>query len=198
MAWAPDYASLVEFQGYARTDASDDVEAGFAIAAASRGVDYTTNRQFGQVDASEERFYEARPDYKGGYWVVDIDDLYDATGVVVVVDSDPLTTFRFEPMNAPAEGKPYERLVFTSESEFYPTGAVGEISVTSDKWGWPAIPSAVIEATLIQAFRLFTRRSAPFGVAGSPDSGSEVRLLAKLDPDLVTSLAWYRRMRKPG
>jgi hypothetical protein len=51
-----------------------------------------------------------------------------------------------------------------------------------------AIPDAVKAACLIQASRFFTRRYAPFGVAGSPDSGSEIRLLAKVDADVAVIL----------
>lgn len=53
------------------------------------------------------------------------------------------------------------------------------------------IPSAVKQACLIQASRFFTRRYAPFGVAGSPDSGSEIRLLAKVDVDVAVILGPY-------
>lgn len=53
------------------------------------------------------------------------------------------------------------------------------------------IPSAVKQACLIQASRFVTRRYAPFGVAGSPDSGSEIRLLAKVDVDVAVILGPY-------
>jgi hypothetical protein len=53
------------------------------------------------------------------------------------------------------------------------------------------VPSAVKQACLIQASRFFTRRYAPFGVAGSPESGSEMRLLAKVDPDVAVILGPY-------
>lgn len=46
------------------------------------------------------------------------------------------------------------------------------------------IPAEIKLACLIQASRLVTRKDAPFGIAGSPDVGSEMRLLAKLDPDV--------------
>ena len=49
------------------------------------------------------------------------------------------------------------------------------------------------EATLLQASRLAARRDSPFGVAGSPDAGSEMRLLARVDPDVAVALEPYRR-----
>lgn len=50
------------------------------------------------------------------------------------------------------------------------------------------IPDAVKLACLLQASRFFIRKNAPFGVAGSPQDGSEIRLLARLDPDVLVML----------
>ncbi|WP_205876184.1 hypothetical protein [Mycobacterium camsae] len=61
------------------------------------------------------------------------------------------------------------------------------------KWGWPEVPGAVKLATLIQASRLFARRQAPFGVTGNPEVG-QLRLLERLDVDLVTSVRPYARV----
>jgi hypothetical protein len=52
-------------------------------------------------------------------------------------------------------------------------------------------------ATLLQGGRLYTRRSALFGIAGSPESGSEMRLLSKVDPDVAVMLRGYRRIARP-
>ena len=61
------------------------------------------------------------------------------------------------------------------------------------RWGWAAVPSTIKQATLLQASRLLARRDAPFGIAGSPDVGSEIRLLARVDPDVAVAVAPYRR-----
>lgn len=53
-------------------------------------------------------------------------------------------------------------------------------------------PEPVKLAAMIQASRLSKRRDSPFGVAGSPEFGSELRLLSKLDPDVETLLRPYR------
>jgi len=57
------------------------------------------------------------------------------------------------------------------------------------------VPTTVKQATLLQASRVFARREAPFGVAGSPDMGSELRLLEKVDPDVAVMLVPYVRNR---
>lgn len=195
MAWQPDYVTLDELGGYLRIDdIIDDAELAVAITAASRAVDHYTNRQFGLVDAAEERLYTAWPNYLTGYWTVEIDDLMVTGSPVVEVDGTSVSTFRLGPLNAPQKGQPYTYLEFTREAEVQPTGVSGEVSVAA-QWGWTTVPVAVTQATLLQSSRFVKRRDAPFGVAGSPDVGSEMRLLAKVDPDVAVSLHAYRRMR---
>jgi len=196
MAWKPDYITLTELRDYATrsTETLDDAFLAMAIAASSRAVDRHTSRQFGKVDASQARRYSARWDRRRRRCVVEIDDLYDAAGLTVAVAAGPIDAFDLEPVNALLDGKVYERLIVKPESANQPTGRTeNEVTVTTDKWGWPAFPVAVKQATLLQANRLAWRRDAPGGVAGSPDQGSEVRLLARLDPDVGVTLADYVR-----
>jgi hypothetical protein len=195
VAWAPDYVTSTELADYLRIDdLDDDVALALAATTASRAVDDHCTRQFGALEDAEARTYYARPDYKGGYWIVDTDDYQTATGLVVSVDGTVVTTFLKEPVNAPQKGRPWTRVAFTVDSEAQPTTHPHEVVVTA-LWGWTAVPEAVQQATLLQASRLFWRRNAPAGVAGSPEMGSEIRLLAKLDPDVAVSLRGYRRLR---
>jgi hypothetical protein len=62
-------------------------------------------------------------------------------------------------------------------------------------WGWTAVPTSVKQATLLQASRFHKRRHAPFGVAGSPEMGSEIRLLSRVDPDVSVALRDFNRLR---
>lgn len=196
MTWAPDYCSVDALSSYRGIDDTvDEAELALSVTAASRAVDQETGRQFGSV-AAEERVYTARPDYERGYWVVDIDDVMDATGMTVTIDGDTVATYQLEPRNAPQKGRPWTRIVFTSDSEHKPSRGDHEVAVVAP-WGWTEFPGTVVEATKLQANRWATRRDAPFGVAGSPDVGSEVRLLAKVDPDVAVALRPYRRIRSP-
>ena len=197
MAWAPDYVTVSDLAAYLRIDDSlDDAELAAAITAASRAVDHFCGRQFGRTDAPVERVYTARRDYQTGWWTVHVDDLAGLP-VTVKVAGDPVAGSRLGPLNAAANGRPWTRIEFDAGSERLPTGSPGEVSVTGI-WGWDAVPATVQQATLLQASRLFKRRDAPFGIAGSPESGSEMRLLARVDPDLQVSLYPYRRMRAVG
>lgn len=195
MAWEPDYVSADEMASYVRVeDLYDEAEIAIAITAASRTVDHHCNRQFGKVEAAEERLYTARPDYGGGWWVVDIDDLQDTADMVVEVNGEAVATYDLGSANAAARGLPYTRLHFTSASEHQPRGARNEVAITA-RWGWNEVPTQVKQATLFQASRFITRRNAPFGVAGSPDQGSEMRLLSRVDPDVAVVLRGLMKVR---
>lgn len=202
MVWKPDYVTDVELRDYRSRNGETvppDVFLAPAATAASRAVDRHTGRQFGKVDAPTARTYTALWDRRHWRYVVDVDDLYDATGLVVTVPAGPVNAFRLEPVNALADGMVYTRLVILPQSANQPTrGDEYQVTATSPKWGWPAVPATVKLASLMQGARLDWRRDAPAGVAGSPDSGSEVRLLSKLDPDVAVILAGYVRWWAAG
>lgn len=204
MTWAPDYVTPEELRDYLEFNGAgnrDGVSLGWAIAAASRAVDKATNRQFGLVAAPEARVYDAQWDRAAGRWFVMIDDLMTTTGLEVA--TDPLaddsfsgavdTAYALLPRNAAPKGVPWVRLDITSASTATPAAPERAVEVTG-RWGWTEVPSPVVQATVLQAARLLARRNAPFGVAGSPDAGSEVRLLAKLDPDVLTTLRPFTRL----
>lgn len=197
MAWAPDYIATADLKSYLRiTGSADDAELALDITAASRAVDSTAFRQFGKVGSAEARKYTPRFDCTlgtYGLWVIPIDDLMDATGLTVSVAAGSITDYTLWPLNAAMRGRPWTRLVVGKDSTIKPKGEVGEVTASTDKWGWTAVPDTIKLCTRLQAARLFKRRDAPFGIAGSPDTGSELRLLAKVDPDLAVSLKPYIR-----
>jgi uncharacterized phiE125 gp8 family phage protein len=193
MAWAPDYVTAPDLKAYLRIDDTvDDAQVALAITAASRAVDRHTNRQFGLAAAAEERRYTASWDRRRCRWVVGIDDLMTVTGLVVTTEAGTVDAYELQPGNAAAEGRPWTRLVVQPESAVIPTGIEDGVTVEA-RWGWTTVPVPVQQATLLQASRLFKRRDAPFGVAGSPELGSELRLLAKVDPDVAVVLGPYVR-----
>jgi uncharacterized phiE125 gp8 family phage protein len=199
MAWAPDYVTTAELRSYLRiSDSADDTQLAYAITAASRAIDQDTGRQFGVVGSAEERFYTARWNKWRCRWLVDIDDLMSTTNFdAQVQDTDgvdvgQINDYFLEPRNAAAAGRPWTLLTVKPDSSFKPTGRTDEVAITA-LWGWTAVPTAVKQATLLQASRLFARRDSPYGIAGSPDTGSELRLLARLDVDVAVALRPYRR-----
>ena len=193
MAWAPDYLTTADLKAYVRiTDTVDDAQIALAVTAASRAVDRATNRQFGLVAAPAARKYTARWDKEICRYVVDIDDLMTVVGLTVTGENGAIDAFDKQPGNAEFKSFPWTRFVVKPESTTLPTLKEDGVTVTA-RYGWTAVPVAVQQATLLQASRFFTRRQAPYGVAGSPELGSELRLLARVDADVEVVLGPYRR-----
>jgi hypothetical protein len=200
--WAPDYADTSELASLVRVgDVIDDAQLALALSTASRSIDHACGRQFGLLGAVEARYYSARWDPPRCRWVVPIDDLMTATGLVVAVDTlDDLTYagtvdnayVQKGPINAAAKGRPWTELVVHRTSSVQPTWTENAVKVTA-RWGWSSVPTTIKQAALLQASRVLARRDSPFGVAGSPEIGSELRLLARLDPDVAVAVAPYRR-----
>jgi hypothetical protein len=207
VAWSPDYITLAQLKDSLRiTDTVDDAMLGFAITAASRAIDQHCGRQFGQLAAPAARYYEPRWDRRQTRWLIPIDDLMTTTGLAIATDVNDDGTWgtalvlntdvSLFPWNAAADGLQWTALAGGKSVTFSPPSTVlfdRTVRVTA-QWGWSAVPSVVVQATLIQASRFFKRRDAPFGIAGSPDMGSELRLLAKVDPDVQLVLDPVRRL----
>lgn len=200
MAWAPAYASVAELKSFVSiSDSDDDTLLALAIEAASRAVDLYTNRQFGAITGTEDWLYTAEWDRRRSRWLIPIDDLMttdDLTVTVVDTEGDDVGNvdlYELEPANAVSrDSKPWTWIVVRPDAAYKPTSLRNGVKVTAT-WGWSAVPDTVKEATLLQASRIFSRRTSPYGVAGSPDLGSELRLLARLDVDVAVSLGPYRR-----
>jgi uncharacterized phiE125 gp8 family phage protein len=195
MVWAPDYVTAAELKSYLRiADTADDAELALAITTASRAIDGFCHRQFGQVTAAEERSYTAYWDRRARVWVIVFDDLQDITGLTVTVEAGTVDAYTLEPVNAAQEGRPFTRLHVDPDSAAKPTTKRNDVTIDA-VWGWDAVPAAVEQATLLQASRFHARRFSPYGVAGSPEQGSEMRLLAKLDPDVELALSRAKLIR---
>jgi hypothetical protein len=211
MTWQPAYATVDELRRYLRLptsgdvgeageDADNDAVYGPAIEAASRAIDKATSRQFGTSDVGDTPPAVARrytPVWRPlrGRNVVSIDDLMSTDDLVVATDLDSdgtyettITDYVLLPLNAAASSKPWTDIELRETA----SRSEGTLEITAH-WGWSAVPDTILSATLLQASRIAKRRDAPFGVAGSPDLGSELRLLAKLDPDVAVMVGAYRR-----
>lgn len=200
MPWKPDYITTVDLKLYLGIgDAVDDVQLAVWCTASSRAIDKKTNRQFGQLAAPAARTYRRAPIYnpESGLWEMEIDDLQTSVGLTVNGVAYASSGAVLLPDNAPADGLPWTRIGFaTAPTLSYPGAPVTNVLV--GQWGWTAFPAQVIGAAKLQSNRWNKRRSSPLGVAGSPDQGSEIRLLARLDPDVATTLAGLSRRRRVG
>lgn len=213
MALNPDYVDLEVVRANLRLDpddSDDDLFLGILVAAASRAIDHATNRQFGNLSAAAARYYDAPAPATDGRYVrggisgpwggrsaLEIFDLMSTDDLVVEFDQDDdgtfeeaTTEFDLWPWNAAADGKPWTHIVFR-RGVSVPT-LERSVQVTA-RWGWADVPAAIAEACLLQVNRWYKRRDSAFGVAGSPDMGNELRLLAKLDPDVAVLIAQLNR-----
>lgn len=186
---ANEYATLAMLKQSLTIESSDttrDTLLNQALVAASRGIDRDTNRRF-YLDASAM----ARTINPRKKTVVDDDgdhlltaDIGSLTGLIVEVGrtgsfADVTASVEAEPTDALDQGRPVTSLLRISGA--WPQGAGQRVRVTA-RWGWPTLPDVVVQATLIQAARLFRRKDSPEGVTGSAEWG--VVRLSRIDPDV--------------
>ena len=160
-----------------------------ALTAASRAVEqYCDGRVFYLADNVSARTFPGRrtictPD---GYRLM-VDDIGDDTDLVAEVGDGTtwteLTDVEFYPDNALDKGLAIEGLVSQTDWSAYRRARV------TASWGWPSVPAAVKQATLLQASRLYRRKDSPEGVAGSSEWG--LIRVPNLDPDVKALLAPY-------
>lgn len=190
------YASLGDLKSAIRiTDTDSDGLLQVALDAATEAIDEHCNRTFVASVVATARVFSPI----AGRVVTD--DFYTTDELIISVGGTPIPAavpfvsagYILTPENAIAIGEPYTGFDYTSFpiSAFPLLWAIQRADTTvTAKWGYAAdIPPAVNMACLLQASRWFARRNSPYGVAGSPEMGSELRLLAKLDPDVAVMLA---------
>ncbi|MFF2331821.1 MULTISPECIES: phage gp6-like head-tail connector protein [unclassified Streptomyces] len=165
-----------------------------ALAAASRGIDRACGRRDGGFKLDDEataRVYSTpgRVARRDDGDLLLVDDIGDLTGMVVETGGGgtytPLTSYETSPDNAIADGRPVTGLL----RGYGGWGtATTRVRITA-RFGWPAIPDDIAEATLIQAARLYRRKDSPEGVTGSAEWG--VVRLSRRDPDVWALIEPY-------
>lgn len=184
-----DYCTLAELKtALSIQDSVDDALLESVIDAASRFVDAHCRRDFTVAAGTAARDYAPR----GRYEPLPIDDATTIVSVKIDDDLDysfgeTLTTadWQAEPLNARAAGQswPYTRLR-PLEDGYWPLDRHGRATVRVEAtYGWPALPNAVKQATILQASRMFTRYDSPLGVAGFGELGA-MRVSSRVDPDV--------------
>lgn len=193
------YVTLQELKAALRiTDQVDDGLLNAAITSASAYVNNYCERTFVVGTAATERLY-----VPSGRWDPLLID--DASSIVeVAIDEDTNGTYATvlrdidyqpHPLNNVAGGLAYPTTALLPIEDGYWPMWQGRATVrVKAVYGWPAVPAAVKEATLLQASRLFTRLDSPLGVAGFGDMGV-MRVSFRGDPDVMMLLAPFRKLR---
>lgn len=181
------YTDREELKGYLdiRDDRSDQL-LDARIEAASRAVDGWCGRVFYAV--TEPRIFTAE-DHR----VLSVPDLLEVTALETDDAGDRSYATAWDAADydlEPLSGPPYTS-VWAGAGHIFPTSRRG-IRITGT-WGYgESVPAAIREATLLQAARLYKRKDAPFGVAGSVELG-QLQTITSIDPDVKQLLAPYRR-----
>lgn len=147
-----------------------------AMEAASRDVDAHCERHFGLAETATARVFTA--DDPG--WVTvddiatdddlviatddDLDGVYETTWAPGDVQADPLNGVVAGQTGWPIEG------FFALGRRFPVHGRRALVQVTAT-WGWSAVPSAVVSATLAQLSTIYKSPEAVFGVAAIGEYG---------------------------
>lgn len=193
------YATLAQVKASMRiTDNIDDAQLQTAIEAASRWVDGWCGRTFTVAAGTTTRDYVP----SGRMEPLLVDDLTSVVSIKIDEDLDRtfVTTlnaidYQLEPVNALSfdNSWPYTR-IRPQEDGYWPT-SFGRATVRVEgTFGWPAVPDAVEQATILQTSRLFTRLDSPLGIAGFGDMGA-MRVSFRGDPDVMMLLEPYRRAK---
>lgn len=195
------YATLAQLRAALRlTDTIDDSLLTLALDSASEQIDAWCGRTFGTAGTATTRYY---PAYRVDQ--VEVDDMAEApTSVLYSSNRDgtydgtvPLTSIQCLPVNGISDGLswPYTSIRILGYSAALPISYGGEptVAVTA-KFAFGSIPTAVTQAAILQASRVFTRNQSPFGVVGFGDLGV-VRIAQGLDVDVQMLLQPYRKVR---
>lgn len=182
-------------------DSADENNLEASIESASRAIDVYCDRRF-YLDANAS----ARVYHITDAWLVDVDDFYTTTGLVVASGTAgsygttwSSDNYQLEPLNGIGPGGitfPYSRI--RAVGGWFPCSTDGRptLQVTA-KWGWAAVPDAVYQACMLMAARIFRRRQTPEGFAAGEAFGA-IRISSKVDPDAAMLLNPYRRATGTG
>lgn len=196
-AWYTDLATLKLALKITDTDRDSLLED--AIATASRHIEKLTGRPqggFAPDTTATARIFQTRGRIVGGDDGEEllVDDISTDDGLIVEVGSGStftaVTDYEAGPENALVKGEPITKLLRLGGT--WSVALRPRARITA-KWGWPAIPEDIAEATKIQAARLYKRKDSPEGVMGNAEWGT-VRL-SRTDPDVQALL---RDFMEPG
>lgn len=195
MAITNGYATLAQLKASLRiTDTVDDALLELAIEAASREIDSATERQFFPTNAT--RIYAARDSY-----IVEIDDLTTLTTLKTSSGADgtfdvtwTATDYQLEPLNGITGGiiTPFTQIRAVGDYTFPLSGGEALVQVVG-AFGFATAPTAIKQATILLASRIFKRNDSPLGVAGFGDLG--VVRVSRIDPDIDAMISPYKKVR---
>lgn len=203
MAITDGYVTLAQVKGALRIPAADDIDDELLelnIEAASREIENFVERKFTSVTATR-RYIPIDA------FTVEIDDLTTLTSLktsdgdgVFSTTWNPATDAQLEPLNGLAGGMatPATRIRAIGEylfPIFHPTNVNAfEATVQVEGvFGFPAVPTVIVQATMLYAMRLYKRLDSPLGSYGMADMG--IVHVRRIDPDIEQLLMPFKKVR---
>ena len=191
------YATLAQLKSsIGITDSTDDTALQSVLDATDALIDLYCDRKTGFGTATETRYYTAEE-----YEYVLTDDLVSIT----TLKTDDLglgthtttwtsgTDYNLAPGNAALDGFPYTQIdVSVTYPKNFPKNVYRAVEILG-VFGFPSVPSAVVQSALIQAGAVWSSRTSPFGVIGSADLGGLLRQTRALHPEAQVLLEAYRK-----
>lgn len=186
------------------SDTVDDNRLTLAADAATQIIQTYCDRHFVQQATASARVFTALSP-----WLLEVDDISTATGLIVKTDEDgdgvfettwDTSDYQLEPLNGKMGGQnwPYTRIRAIDAREFPLEYGQAVVQITA-RWGWANpdaaadyLPHPVEQAAQIQAVSIFKSVDAPLGIAGFGDIGI-MRLRQAIHPVAAALLAPYRR-----
>jgi hypothetical protein len=195
------YTTLAEVKSALRViDTIDDSLISIAIEAASREIDGYTERYFYNAGTASRVFLPEDS------FLTEIDDLVSLEKLETSSDGEAFdiewsaADYQLEPLNGQVGGleHPFTR-IRAVDNKLFPvwdlknTNAYKATVKVTGVWGWPSIPSAINQATILLSMRQFKRFDSPLGVAGFGDIGAIN--ITRVDPDVMALIAPFRKIR---
>jgi hypothetical protein len=192
------YATIAQVKaqlGIPLADTGRDAQLTAVLDAVEESIDQATDRSFTAATgtATAQVYHPSMVATTDEGDLLMTADIGSATGLAVAVGANGTFTtvtdsLELQPLGTLTDGWPATSILRLGGR--YSTSPGIRIRVTAD-WGWPAVPSVVTQAVLIQAARIFKRKDSPEGIIGSAEWGT-VRL-SRVDPDVESMLSPYRR-----
>lgn len=188
------YADLGELRRYLGfSDTATDPQMQWALDAAEAELEAFAGRRWWKDAQPTARIYTPRVSTSA----LRVDDIVSVSAVALDADDDgafettvPASDYRLEPRDRDASVWPYGWIALR-RGKVWTAGVAVQVTGV---WGWPVVPAAIKQATLMQAGRLLKRATeAPLGIAViGVETG--VRLSSRLDPDVEQLVRPYVRV----
>lgn len=200
MAITNGYATLNDVKAALRiSDSIDDGILELSIEAASREIDGYTERRFYQTTGTA--VYVPQDSF-----TCEIDDLVTLTTLKTSPDGSGFTQtwtatdYQLEPLNSLSGGIPWPATRIRAIGDFtFPTWEPNNVNnyeatvQVVGTFGWPSVPVAIKQATMLLALRQYRRFDSPLGVAGFDDVG--IIRVGRVDPDVQRLIDPFRKVR---